>query len=124
MRPDELFAWCFGGFVGLTIGYVVILFLSLRVIRDKGIKLIVAGLLTGIAATGYSIVTRMGGEIHFNGASMPSTISLEAVSGGASAPAILSRLAVVLVLGGIARLVAESLRQPEAGSPSQEASHD
>ena len=123
MRPDELFAWCFGGFVGLTIGYVTVLFLSLRVIRDKGIKLIVAGLLTGIAATGYSIVTRMGGEIHFNGASMPSAVSLEAVSGGASAPAILSRLAVVLVLGGIARLVAESLRQPEAGSSNQEASH-
>ena len=123
MRPDDLFAWCFGGFVGLTIGYVSVLFLSLRVIGDKGIKLIVAGLLTGIAATGYSIVSRMGGEIHISGTAMSGGVSLDAVSGGASAPAILSRLAVVLVLGGITRLIAESLPKSEAGSSSQEASH-
>src|SRR5690349_17310370 len=90
MRPDDFFAWCFGGFIGLTAGYVVVLLFCLRVISDKGVKLIVAGLLTGIAATGYSIISRMAGEMHITTSSVPGGVSLDAaISGGASAPAVL-----------------------------------
>ena len=124
MRPDDLFAWCFGGFVALTAGYVMVLLLCLRIIADKGIKLIVAGLLTGIAATGYSIVSRMVGAMHFREVGIPGGINLDAaISGGASAPAILSRLAVVLVLGGVARMIAESLTNSSSTTLPTEATH-
>jgi predicted phage tail protein len=124
MRIEDLFAWCFGGFIGLTALYVFLLLFCLRVIGDKGVKLIVSGLLTGIAATGYSIISRMVGEMHVNTSGMPTGISLDpAMSSGNSAPAILSRLAVVLVLGGVARMVAESLAKPVSGASSAEANH-
>lgn len=124
MRIDDLFAWSFGGFVGLTAGYVVVLLFCLRVIGDKGVKLIVAGLLTGIAATGYSIISRMAGEVHFSAGGMPAGINLDAaVNSGASAPAILSRLAVVLVLGGVARMIAESFTKPASATLPTEANH-
>ncbi len=124
MRVDDLFVWVFSGFVGLTAGYVVVLLFCLRVIGDKGVKLIVAGLLTGIAATGYSIISRMGGEMHFNAGGMPTGISLDAaVSSGASAPAVLSRLAVVLVLGGVARMIAESLTKSASVTTPTEVNH-
>jgi hypothetical protein len=124
MRYDEIVAYCFGGFAGLTIAYVVVLLLCLRMIADKGVKLIVAGLLTAIAATGYSIIARMAGELHISASGMQGGISLDAaVSSGANAPAILSRLAVVLVIGGIARLIAESLNKPASATSPTEATH-
>lgn len=124
MRTEDLFAWSFGGFVGLTAGYVVVLLFCLRVIADKGVKLIVAGLLTGIAATGYSIISRLAGEVHVSTGGIPTVSSFDAaINSGASAPAILSRLAVVLVLGGVARMIAESLSKTASATLPTEANH-
>jgi hypothetical protein len=108
--------------LGLLVPYLLLVFLTLWIARSVEIRLIVVGLLTGVLAAVWGQFPGVEGVTVQPPRSAPGGGLSWTLGGGGAEP--LGRIAVLLVLGGLAVCLLGRWNNPQRPTTREEATHD
>lgn len=124
MEPEEAVMFGALGYVILTIVYFLTMAFTIFWFDDRSIRLMVLGLVTGIAAVGYETVSSWADLAEVRGSQamiqLP-TSEIVAATSHLSASDVMGRLGVLLVAAGVARYILGEPATVAQPAPTDEA---
>lgn len=110
-------------FCGVTVGTLVALAIAIFATKGSTYRLVVLGLVLALAATGYEVLFFRDASVSVagQGGAAGAKVAVGAVS--TRAPHVLMRVAVILVLAGVAEILSARVAQSGAAGGTEAVDH-